>query len=516
MDLQHMSPEAEALQQQDSDRAEFLMARDDQRDNEELAALLELVGNSSDSEWDEVSAADAAGAAPPSGLPPTDGGENLTHFNISVLPTISHSPEVSNTGLSKYVNAELPSFQSTQTNITFPLRSGSYDGATSNSFFGRWDATKRSNTFQILDEGKEGAQNQKRGFRQLISLGGVDNIIVHPRGKSVGNNYYEYCLEWGGYDLKFWGNQESGAVLGDVRVRYGAEPVLEYGIDEAQRRLIDWLSVIGFTLKPEGERLTNVDFNVCVPFSVDEFDRLIRSNHCVSEVRREGVWKYCHKVQTHYLGSRASVLMRTYDKRAEMINGWDNMRKRFLTVERLIGDEWYNSNLPITRVEFSIGRERMKGWGINSLADFRARERAIVDYLTFAWFRLLAEPKVRGHEREAALHPLWLAVREAFHQCFDGATAPLTRVKKSVSCDNKRLGQQLMGLLNRLLGLRYGNAASASMPVYRQCCNAIIRDLAKPEHLEKLKNLVDTYESQKDCKLGENEGLPEFKLYDVG
>jgi hypothetical protein len=416
---------------------------------------------------------------------------------------------VSNAGLLKYHPAEFSSFSSTSL-----LRSGCYDGDTKNSFFGCWDIPKRSATFNVLDDAQKRARQLKRGLKELIALGDVDNIIVNPSGKLVGNNKYKFFLQWGGNDFYIWGDPDKTPILGDVWIRYGAEPLYEYGIDETQRRALGWLSRIGFVPYPDGERLSQVDFNICVPIPVNEFESLTRKelgDFLVIKAKKEGGWRNSRKIETYSIGSHKSVLMKIYDKGAELTSRCDNFRKSTLFIQRCVGDDWFNSDLPITRVEFSVGRDWMNVYSIYSLADFRARERAIVDLLTFSWFRILAAPKVRGHENTAALHPHWLAVRQEFLRCYDGSTAPLTKVKKNVSIDLKRLGQQLLGIAIKMVAFKYGKAESDF--VLRQRIYAIVRDLLKPEHREKLNNVVAAFESQKDCILGEDVGLEEFKQF---
>ena len=508
-DLQRLSDGAEELRQTSCDRAVYLIENNHggKRYDNEIEAMLE-VGHDPH-QWDthtpDCVAADAATQT--AGMSPT-GRENLTYLNIKAGGRDTGSPEVSNTGLLKYRTAECESFPSTS-----PLRSGGYDGGTSNSFFGQCDS-RWADTLKVLERGKMGAQHQKRGLKEIISLGGED-VIIHPRGKSVGNNHYQYCLEWGGYDLKIWGNLESKPSLGDVRVRYGAEPILEYGIDECQRRLLGWLSGLGFTPHSKfGERLSNVDVNVCVPISVGDFESLTRNGQCVTDVKKEGIWKSCGKVQTYSIGCRDRILLKIYDKKAELTSTCENVRKRELTILRYIGDEWFNSSRPVTRVEISIGRDALKGWGINSLAEFRARERDIVDLLTFNWFRILAKPKVRGHENTADLHPYWKTVRAEFLRCFDCSTAPLERVKKNVSVDMKRLRQQIAGCVLKVIAYKYGKVKTLSE--LRMLAAGIVRELLTHDDFEKLNNIVDVFEAQKNCKLGNVEVLDEFKRFAAG
>jgi hypothetical protein len=475
------------------------MSLDDQRDNEEIESHEEII--SDDTSWDRCSQAVAAVAVSTASLP-TESAQNLSHVDTDIGDTCKPYPEVCNTGVPKYQVPELPTFPST-------LRSGGYDGGTENAFFGRWDFTKWSEFVQIVEPGKRGALHQKRGMNEFVSLGGVDGIIIHPRGKSVGNNHYPYMLEWGGYDLKFWGDPESEPSNGHVRVCYRAEVTLEYGIDEAQRRLLDWLSILGFTL--DHERLSNVDLNVCVPIPVSEFVRLIDAGHCVTQVQKNGAYKKYNEVETYFLGSRNRTQMRIYDKRVELIKC--DFRKVCLTILRHIGDAWFNSDLPITRVEFSIGRDRLKGWDINSLAEFRAREHDIVDVLTGEWFRILKDPKVRGHENTAQLHPYWVAVRSEFLRCFDGSTVCLSKVQKTMSVDLPKFGAAVMGYLRKMVGYKYGDVKRLSEFKLLAC--DMVRELCTSEDIEKLHNFVVAFKAQKNCTLGESKGLEEFKEFDA-
>jgi len=454
------------------------------------------------------------GAVPDAASVVTD-NENFAHSNTDGKRKIaSYMPEVSNTGISTYHHAEFPPFPRTE-----PLKSGHYDGGTENAFFSPCSPQWWKN-INIIGEAKVRAQQQKRGMKEFIFLGG-EKVLVHPRGKPVGNNKYEYMIEWGGYDLKIWDNPEKPPALGHVRVRYGAEVLAEYGWDESQQRLLDWLASLGFVPYSEfGEKLTRVDLNVCVPIAVSEFESLIQNGHAVSRVRKNVTWKDCLKAETYEIGKPSSVQMRIYDKGVELGNELDkNPRKHLLTIQRYIGADWINSGRPITRIEFSIGRVMMNCWGennkpIHTLAEFRARERAIVELLTRRWFRILEHPKVRGHENTAKLHPHWETVDAEFQRCYDGSTAKLERVKKNVSVDLKRLKQMLRGIARKVGAHQHG--AVKSLLEMRMVVSGIVRGLLTKEDLDVWNNIVAVYETQKCCKLGVDEGLDEFKLFESG
>ena len=139
---------------------------------------------------------------------------------------------------------------------------------------------------------------------------------------------------------------------------------------------------------------------------------------CVSHVplRINGKKKQWGKhIETFDTGDIARCQLCIYDKRLEINKKMnkETAAKYTKTIEN-IGEEWWNSNRPITRIEFRLSRSALKALGVDSLEDFRRREHAIVEYLTHHWFRLLEKEKVRGTENEAAVHPLWERVRSLF------------------------------------------------------------------------------------------------------
>ena len=136
----------------------------------------------------------------------------------------------------------------------------------------------------------------------------------------------------------------------------------------------------------------------------------------------------------------------------------------------------------------------------------------MVDLLTKKWFRILAEPKVRGHENTASMHAHWEVVRAEFLRCFDGSTVLLERVEKHVSVDMKRLGQQLAGIATKMVAFKYGNVES--LTEFRLLASGMLRALLHKEHIEKLQNIVAAFETQTGGKLGITEGLDEFKAFE--
>jgi hypothetical protein len=99
--------------------------------------------------------------------------------------------------------------------------------------------------------------------------------------------------------------------------------------------------------------------------------------------------------------------VRVYDKRTEV--AYQPEKLAFLTANR-----WGRLPEHATRVELELGRQRLKNYGVNSLADWLTKRAAICDSATSDWFRLTSGPVDRRHAGRTGIHPVWQRAREAF------------------------------------------------------------------------------------------------------
>ena len=90
----------------------------------------------------------------------------------------------------------------------------------------------------------------------------------------------------------------------------------------------------------------------------------------------------CVNKKTLTLGTTTKVQVCIYDKGKELRSKKSSLVKETFFIERCVGDEWINSDHPITRVEIRLGREALKFLSVNTFSDLKERERAIVDLLT--------------------------------------------------------------------------------------------------------------------------------------
>jgi hypothetical protein len=126
-------------------------------------------------------------------------------------------------------------------------------------------------------------------------------------------------------------------------------------------------------------------------------------------------------------------------------------------------------------VEFRLWRDTLRILEIDTVQELREREAALVDWLTHRWFRILAEPSVRGHENTAALHPAWENVRKLFHEWFPGIddNKPVEwRRSEPVSCDSTPLLKQAVGCMAKAIGIEKGVKKTA-FEIYQLACEKL-------------------------------------------
>ncbi|NLE58807.1 MAG: hypothetical protein GX616_10625, partial [Planctomycetes bacterium] len=107
---------------------------------------------------------------------------------------------------------------------------------------------------------------------------------------------------------------------------------------------------------------------------------------------------------------RRPLILQIYDKRAEVLSK-QNPRQRALMLDRRWGGTMPQQAV---RVEFRVGRAKLREFGIDTPEDFYRKRRALIDYLCRDWFRFTVGPVDRLNTTRAVTLPLWEQVHEAF------------------------------------------------------------------------------------------------------
>ena len=345
---------------------------------------------------------------------------------------------------------------------------GGYDGGIEVGFDGTWNPLKFSDLLEELERSKELAGEIQKGPEGFaVNLAGED-VLVMPTGGKVGGLLYKYRFICKGVEFLVHSNPPKGRQ--PVRVRYLAESLIGNNFFVVHEQFtMPFLKRLGLTV--HADKPSRIDMQVMIDVPPSEFIRLFESGHVVTKLRKGGIWfsvsQQGVRKETLTIGSPSKVEISIYDKGKELRSKKSNVIKEAFFIERCVGDEWINSGRPITRVELRLGREALKCLGVNTVADLKERECGITDLITHDWFRILENPKVRGHENTAAIHPAWERVRSLFRSYFSGAGVEevVWEKKQSVSCDPVALEKQALGCLSKALACRFGEQSSRKSSV---------------------------------------------------
>jgi hypothetical protein len=314
---------------------------------------------------------------------------------------------------------------------------GGYDGGVLVGFYGTWNPTLFSSLFSQLETARDSSENEKNN--QYITLENWQ-FLVYPHGANDGA-HYKYVIEGQGIKIYIHSNPKGG--IQPIRVRYGFEALVGRDLFQVHFALLDFLKSIGFMI--EKETLSRVDLQCLFLRPVEDFLMPVLEGKCVKRAQKMDLRMRGSRMETLTLGHQVQLCI--YDKLQELATSRDEIKLRLL-VEECLGGEVPDH---LTRVEFRLRREALKDFGIDTMTALLAKEHAIVEYLTFDWFRLLESRKVRGHENTQKLSDVWQETIARFKEYFpsmEGYRKPLeTRDKNALRCTGKDLIHQAVGCL---------------------------------------------------------------------
>ncbi|QDV79871.1 hypothetical protein [Botrimarina mediterranea] len=114
---------------------------------------------------------------------------------------------------------------------------------------------------------------------------------------------------------------------------------------------------------------------------------------------------------TGFCVGKSPLLLRIYDKLLDAMR--DPVKMEIMATSRWLG-------IPdvATRIEFQLGRGRLKKLGVDTVEDWIAKRADVVQYLTASWFRLTSGPVDRRHSDRTPNHPAWEAAATLFAECY--------------------------------------------------------------------------------------------------
>lgn len=356
------------------------------------------------------------------------------------------SPPITNRGVTKYqaelLAAEIP-----------VLQRGGYDGGAEIGFEGIWDSEKFAPLKEQLQAAKEAASES--GVQEMAVIGDKP-VLVDPSGACAGL-HYRYKVTIGGVVIFIHHNCPKGRQA--VRVRYGATALIGRSIFDVHRAVLEFLASLGFLVTKEV--ISRIDLQVLVDVDPEDLVWLcFDDERVVRRSQNDVLYRNKKHARTFLIGQRGRLQLCIYDKDAELMKmSVSNPVKFQLMVDHCLGSD-YSFGQPLTRVEFRLWRDVLRVLDINTIVDLRKLETSLAKWLTSQWFRILEDPKVRGHENTAKVHPVWRKIQDAFAQWFPGENGEVHDITlnrdKPIQCDSLSLRKQALGCLKTAFVLSSG------------------------------------------------------------
>jgi hypothetical protein len=235
---------------------------------------------------------------------------------------------------------------------------------------------------------------------------------------------------------------------------------------------------------------SRADLQVLVECDISELILPVFSNCCVKRASKFSYYGDHRKpISSFTLGSKIQLCI--YDKIKELLDTCDEVKLNLL-VNECLGGEFPEQ---LTRVEFRLRRDALKDFGIDTMLDLLQRERALVEYLTFDWFRLLENEKVKGNETRQKLHSVWQQVIDLFKQYFPGVEGyrkPLDkRDRRQLRCTGESLIKQAVGCMATVAAVAKG-AFENEKAAFSYCFDLFSRHMSRLffRSLERVKELA--------------------------
>ena len=200
--------------------------------------------------------------------------------------------------------------------------------------------------------------------------------------------------------------------------------------------LIRWVKNFLFKIKVKVQRdhIRRLDLQITAACAMEDYAAAGTSGRFITYQQKKRTDETSGRVQTITWGDHASpVSFKIYDKTVELFEGGDVQKMEAITSRFADSpeEEWFGH---LTRFEFSLTREFLKRFEINSFEDLEEKRLALVNYLTFNWFRLTQETPDREnkHQSRALTSRIWERVQKMFQAVFASPVATFARVKNEV------------------------------------------------------------------------------------
>jgi hypothetical protein len=355
---------------------------------------------------------------------------------------------------------------------------GGYDGGIQLGFEGKWNEKGFQTLKKYLEEVKE-ASIEQANHREKPTITFEINgksFVMSPRSVVEGS-VYRYVFE--GMGVKFYIHQNPKGDIQPIRICYLAVGLIGRDFFLKHCEIREFVESLGFEIS--NEKLSRVDMQVMINRPIKEFADAYFESRVVCTAQHFDLHGSSDNPESLTIGNDVQVCI--YDKRRELEKAMvKDPIKCALMLETCLGSDFFETETPLTRVEFRLRRSILKDMGVNSVQDLLEKETSITKWLTERWFRIITVPKLRGHTSKQTTSELWGEVQAAFAVTFPGSQGHNHEMtidrSHELRCPVKHLHAQSSGCFATAAAYELGQEASL-LDVLRYTMSNIGNDIEK-------------------------------------
>lgn len=307
----------------------------------------------------------------------------------------------------------------------------------------KWDNVVAPAAFQLFNEAKLRAQQT---FAPIPLEIGDDLFCVDRKGHGKGrDSHKEIQLLWnGGVVVGLSQRINASRQMSNASLLVSGEPCLIYGWGTCWEFFHRIINSIGG--KIEDEWIKRVDLCIDLPeLELNEsLGAAARNQQFVASCTKSALYQEPDGLKGFSIGKSNRARVVIYDKLDDVMTNHNSVYRQAMVQKRWAGV------VPscATRVEFQIGREWLKQYGLRKSADI-SRIGDIYDKLTSdsrGVFRMTAEPvdRLNRHQNRSTTHPVWQRIVDIGRETVEEGQNKLVRIDRS-GLDELRAVKQIVG-----------------------------------------------------------------------
>jgi hypothetical protein len=273
-----------------------------------------------------------------------------------------------------------------------------------------------------LDAARKAAENNDHGG-DVVKFGGM-TFLVRPCGANAGDGKKFVHFRWqlqceNGLIIQLMRREHPHQTMPNGNVRATSLLLMQIGAKAVWQLAKKLLRAMGCII--ERNKLSRVDPCVDMPeMSIQTLCAAHSAGHRVTRARASEAYHsedhiVCTDSSEHSFGRKPTGFV--VGKSPLKVRVYDKFRESNHVLEKItavVSYRWGYWTTKAVRVEFSIRRERLKKFGVDTVEHWFAKRAAICEELCTKCFRLTNGPVDPDHADRSETLPEWLLVQAAF------------------------------------------------------------------------------------------------------